>query len=162
LDGGACLALAVFWQPPEPGCKQWVTGTLVGRPPVGGFGTVYLPVDGSFAARNGGQPIEVADEHATHDFDVNILFPDEREASPHWESTVSGHTYSTGWWIRFDPRLAALGVPENLYLRAVVDGCENLLPDAHNAFWEGAANVYDSAERGMLLGHAFVEQMGFD
>src|SRR5206468_8140366 len=128
----------------------------------GGFGTVYLPVGERFDHRNGGQPIEGADEHATHDFDINILFPDRGDGSPHWESAASGQTYCTGWWIRCDPRLAALGVPENLYLRAVVDGCENLLPDRDNAFWEGAANVYDAADGGELLGHAFVEQMGFD
>jgi len=162
LDNGVSLALAVFWQPPLGGEKQWVTGTKVGRPPIGGFGTVYLPVGGSFAGRNGGQPIEGADEHGTHDFDLNLLEPDRRYDSPHWESGASGHTYSTGWWLTFDPRLAALGVPENLFLRALVDGCENLLPDAGNAFWEGAANIYASRDGGEPTGHAFVEQMGFD
>jgi len=162
LDNGVCMALAVFWQPPLPGQKQWMTGTKVGRPPVGGFGTVYLPVGGSFAGRNGGQPIEGADEHAVHDFDVDLLDPDRRYDSPHWESPVSGHTYTTGWWLTFHPRLRELGVPENLYLRVVVDGCENLLPDKDNAFWEGAANVYASRECGEVIGRAFVEQMGFD
>ncbi|HEX5724175.1 MAG TPA: hypothetical protein VFX98_01845 [Longimicrobiaceae bacterium] len=162
LDGGLCLALAVFWQPPaKNGDKQWVTGTLVGRPPRGGFGTAYFPLDGSFASRNGGRPLKGADLHGTHDFDLNILVPDEPEESPHWVSPVSYQTYATGWQLRFDPLLALeLGLPETLYLRAMVDGCENLLG---NAFWEGAANVYADVEgREEPIGRAFVEQMGFN
>jgi hypothetical protein len=163
LHNGVSLALATFWQPPAvPDMHlQWVTGTRVGRPPLGGFGTVYLPGGGSFAGRNGGQPIQGADAYGTHDFDVNILDPRRGDQSPHWQSTASGHTYSTGWWLSFDPRLSALGVPENLYLRAVVDGCENLLP-LTSGFWEGAANIYATREGGEPIGHAFVEQMGYD
>jgi hypothetical protein len=162
LKNGVSMVMAVFWQKPLDGQKQWVTGTKVGRPPTGGFGTVYLPVGGSFADRNGGRPIRGADEQGPHDFDVNLLDPDRGYESPHWTSPSSEHTYSTGWWLTFDRGLRELGVPENLYLRAVVDGCENLLPDAGNAFWEGAANVYGWREGGEVIGHAFVEQMGFD
>ena len=36
LDDGPTVVLAAFWQPAAPGKKQWITGTVVGLPPLGG------------------------------------------------------------------------------------------------------------------------------
>ncbi len=158
LDSGVTLVLATFWQPPEPGAKQWITGSAVGRPPFGGFGTVYLPLGGDRLGRNGGEPIQGAGRSGAWDFDINLLEPGPQ--SPHWWSETSEHTYSTAWRLTLHPRLEALGVPSTLVLRAVVDGCENLLPDRSNAFWEGAATVQTAD--GRPVGHAFVVQMGYN
>lgn len=81
-------------------------------------------------------------------------------SSPYVLSPQSGYTYANAWWLRVGPHVQQHGVPPNLYLRAVVPNSENVIPGS--AFWEGAANVY--ADEGMTerIGHAFVEQMGFD
>lgn len=100
------------------------------------------------------------------DFDVNILDPENPEDSPHWQSTVlSQATYSNGWWIRIDPRWESQGLPSNLYLKALVSGCENVLPAVGlplMAYWEGATTVYADKELTQVIGSAFVEQMGFN
>ena len=81
---------------------------------------------------------------------------------PSWTSPVSGHTYATSWQVRFGPGYAAeLGL-DTLYLHALVQGCENLLPDPGNAYWEGAVSVSSDPEGLHLVGQGFVEQMGFN
>ncbi|MEW5734639.1 MAG: hypothetical protein AB1921_07275 [Thermodesulfobacteriota bacterium] len=158
LDGGASMVLASFWQ--KKNKDQWMTGTLVQEPPVNTFGNLYFPVVKRQA--NGGALIHGVSDQG-YDFDVNILWPDLRELSPHWTSPQSGQTYATAWWVRFGNRFADVlpGLPENVYLFALTECTENLMPDVSNAFWEGAARVCADPQGQVVIGHAFVEQMGF-
>jgi hypothetical protein len=43
-----------------------------------------------------------------------------------------------------------------------VPGCESLLPDQSNAFWEGAVSISTDPEDQTIVGQGFVEQMGFN
>ncbi|HTD32550.1 MAG TPA: hypothetical protein VK665_02735 [Candidatus Elarobacter sp.] len=161
LDGGVTLVLATFWQPPCPPAfpLQWITGTLVGRPPLGGFGTVYAPTDP--AALNGGYGLLGARVDSTSfDFDMNVLDYAHPAESPHWMSPNSKKTYCTAWAIRFDKRVQAMGVPGEIFVRAVTSGCENAV--AGQSFWEGGAVVYADSACERRIGVAAVEQMGFD
>jgi hypothetical protein len=160
LDGGPTVVVATFWQPAKAGALQWITGTLVNLPPTAGFGTVYLPadVDGS----NGGTWLRGSQGASpSFDFDINILRPHDPASSPHWQSPQTSITYSNGWWVRFAPFLSELGVPQNLYIRALVSGCENRMPGDDN-YWEGSADVYADEALQHRIGTAFVEQMGFN
>lgn len=169
LDNGVSMVCTCFWQPPLPGKLQWQTGTLLGLPPKAAYGNLYFKLDPDLRnIRNGGSYLRGM-ELATADnidFDVNILYPDRADDSPHWQSPVGNKaTYANGWWVRTDPKWAAQGLPENLYIKALVSGCENVLPAKKipfSAFWEGAAAVYADQELTQLIGHAFVEQMGFN
>ncbi|HEV2642011.1 MAG TPA: hypothetical protein VGT98_04870 [Candidatus Elarobacter sp.] len=163
LDGGPTVVLAAFWQP-AAGAKQWITGTAVKRPPLGGFGTVYFPPDAM--SLNGGRGLIGAHVAAHHvgsdgvDFDINILDPHHPDHSPHWQSAASGYTYATAWAISFDKRLSELGVPAAMYLRLLVGGCE--VDMLGNFFSEGAAYIYADEAMTQRIGTAYVEQMGFN
>jgi CrtC N-terminal lipocalin domain len=166
LDNGLTLLCACFWQEPKPPLLQWQTGTLLGLPPLAAYGNLYLNEAGR-RVRNGGtylRGLELGDpDPNVFDFDVNILQPDQPDTSPHWKSP--GSTYSNGWWIRIGTDGQRYGLPPNLYLKAIVSGCENVLPSTSlrlNAYWEGAANVYSDPGLTQQIGHAFVEQMGFN
>lgn len=163
FDDGLTMVCSCFWQEPQPPLLQWQTGTLLGRPPLATYGNLYFRDEGD-RMTNGGAFAHGYDEGDPdpndYDFDVNILTPDAPQTSPHWTSPTSGQTYANAWWIRIGPRLQRHGVPPNLYLQAVVPGCENLVPGS--AFWEGAANVYADEAMTQRIGHAFVEQMGFN
>jgi hypothetical protein len=173
LDSGATMVCACFWQEPAAGKLQWQTGTLLGLPPLTTYANLYypLPADGDLRRiANGGsylRGIEKEDaEGSPFDFDINILTPDTPGSSPHWQSPLlEKPTYSNGWWIRVDPKWESFGLPSNLYLKALVNGCENALPCTATplvAYWEGAATVFSDAACTQPIGSAFVEQMGFN
>ncbi len=170
LQNGVSMVLSCFWQPAAQGKLQWKTGTLLGLPPLMANGNIYFTLDEDLRrVPNGGSYLrghELNDPNPeVFDFDVNILNPNKPDDSPHWKSPLSGSTYSNGWWIRIDPKWQQYGLPENLYIRAMVSGCENALPSPQlplNTFWEGAATVYADSELKQVIGHAFVEQMGFN
>ena len=159
LDNGPTVVLATFWQPAKPGEPQWITGTGVGRKPLAGFGTIYFP-PGAESSNGGIGILGVRVDADTHDFDINLANTTIPEKSPHWTSPASGHTYPTAWHVSFDPRLRQYGVPANLHLRAVVEGCENALPGS--SFWEGGADVYGDSALNHRIGTAFVEQIGMN
>jgi hypothetical protein len=166
LNNGLTMVCACFWQPPLPGKLQWQTGTLLGLPPITTYGNLYFNEEGP-RVRNGGtflRGLEMKDPiESVFDFDVNILQPNDPDESPHWQSPSA--TYANGWWIRIGDEGQRHGLPANLYLKAVVSGCENVLPWLEmplTAYWEGAANVYADPELTQLIGHAFVEQMGYN
>lgn len=164
LNDGHAIALAEFW---EPATMQWITGTKVGKPPKGGFANLYFPVDGTTPQLNGGIGLRPrtssTEKDEDWDFDVNILDPVAAEHSPHWYSPASKKTYATAWQIDFSDRVTAHGIPNTLYVFAISDNCEILVPgNPKLAFFEGAARVYADKEQTKLLGYAFVEQMGFN
>jgi hypothetical protein len=159
LDGGLTMVLASFWQPASPAHpEQWITGTKVGSPPRGAFGTVYFApaetLDGGIGLL--GAPLDAE----SFDFDINILGYENPPESPHWTSPYSNITYANAWVIDFGARPVAVGVPSRLYLRALVRGTENVM--AMSYYWEGAADVYADAAFEQRVGTAFVEQMGFN
>ena len=151
LDNGAAMNLASFWQPSTP---QWRTGSALGLPPLpASFGNLHFPLDGT--KRPSGSAYLYGYDQGAFDFDVNL------PAAPlSWISPVSGHTYALAWDLSFGPAAAAAAGAARLHLKALVQGCENLLPNASNAFWEGAVAVTDDS--GATVGHGFVEQMGFN
>jgi hypothetical protein len=164
LDGGPTVQVATFWQPAAAGKKQWITGSAVGIPPRCSFGTVYFPPND--ASLNGGIGLIGASEkawkvgHHGVDFDINLIDPKDPERSPHWQSSSSsGNTYTTAWAVTFAPHLRTVGVPDGLYVRVLVDGCE---VDMGSAFFEGAADVFADVQFTKRIGTAFVEQMGFN
>lgn len=94
------------------------------------------------------------------DFDVNILNPQDPQSSPHWQSPA-GMTYGLAWSVRFSSRLAQWGIPGEVYLRAIVEPCENQLAGSL-PFWEGAVHVYADSGCTQLIGYGFAEQMGYN
>jgi len=161
LNDGHVIVLAEFWRKSSP---QWITGTMTCKPPKNGFGNLYFPIDGTTPQMNGGMGLRprksLQDEE--WDYDVNILDPTDPASSPHWKSPISQKTYATAWQIAFSPALTARGLPQTLYVFAVSDNCEIITLGNDSAYFEGAAKVYADRERTRFLGHAFVEQMGFD
>lgn len=164
FENGLSMVLAEFWQPSPPPTPQWITGTKVGRPPQDGFGNLYDATGGNSCRKNGGRPLrpKLSLDSKDWDFDVNILTPDKPETSPHWTSPLTGQTYASAWQINFAPWLLEYGLPETIYVYAVSDNCEIMMLSKQGAFFEGAAMVYADRERTKLLGHVFVEQMGFN
>ena len=162
FENGLTMTLAEFWQPQTGSDKQWITGTKVGKPPKQGFGNLYYKTGGG-PGQNGGRPLRprLKLDSKDWDYDVNILDPEKPEASPHWTSPLSKHTYATAWQIDFAPHLRDDGLPETAYVYAVSDNCENLVP-LTGGYFEGAALVYADKDKKQLLGHVFVEQMGFN
>jgi hypothetical protein len=162
FENGLTMTLVEFWQPQTGSDKQWITGTKVGKPPKQGFGNLYYKTGGG-PGQNGGRPLRprLKLDSKDWDYDVNILDPEKPEASPHWTSPLSKHTYATAWQIDFAPHLRDDGLPGTAYVYAVSDNCENLVP-LTGGYFEGAALVYADKDKKQLLGHVFVEQMGFN
>jgi hypothetical protein len=96
------------------------------------------------------------------DFDINILNSEPPQNSPHWESPISHHTYATAWEIEFSIRIQQYGLPDKLYVFAICENSENVLPGKIDSFFEGAALAYDDKDQKTLVGYVFVEQMGFN
>jgi hypothetical protein len=162
LRNGVSLNIASFWQPADlPGEKQWLTGTGLGLPPMAGsFGNLYYPLATPRLANGSAYLYGYDATTGAYDFDVNPLLNGPN--SPSWTSPVSGHTYGTEWEVRFGPAYAGTIGAEKLYLHALVPGCEDLMPDQSNAFWEGAVRITTDPGGAELAGYGFVEQMGYN
>ncbi len=171
LDSGISFALAEFWHALQP---QWISGTKTGHPPLGGFGNMFFKaVQGGPQPGNGGmflQPRLSKDQKDGWDFDVNILDWSDPDKSPHWTSPLSGNIYATAVEIEFSGAVQAHGVPHYLYLYAISECCENVLPVKADRYFEGAAVIcrekLTSIEQETLaakaIGYAFVEEMGYN
>ncbi len=161
FESGLVMVLVEFWRKSDP---QWITGTKVDKPPKEGFGNLYYPAGRDTINANGGRRLrpKLSPHDAEWDYDINILIPERPDRSPHWQSPLSGKAYATAWQIDFSERLGHEGLPRTIYVYAVSDNCEILMIDKQDAFFEGAALVYADKERTTLIGHVFVEQMGFN
>ena len=161
LQNGVSLNVASFWQPAAAGQKQWLTGTSLGLPPMANsFGNLYYPLDASHLASGSAYLYGYDAKDGSFDFDVNPILPSS--ASPSWTSPVSGHTYATAWDVHIGPGYRSVTGAEHLYLHALVPGCEDLMPDSINAFWEGAVTITTDPAGTDLVGTGFVEQMGYN
>ena len=124
LDSGISMLVSPQWAPVADKGQQWISGSAVGRPPVGGYGNLFLPLGAGADRYNGGALLygtPVAGAPA--DFDVNIFESQNPPASPHWQSGQHGNVYATKWTVTFAAALARWGVPKEVYLAALVDGC---------------------------------------
>ena len=102
---------------------------------------------------DGSSPIQGVNVLKKQDFDLNILTPTDPETSPHWTST-KGNTYCTAW------QLSLKGKTYDMI--ALVPECEVWLD---TFFFEGIATIYEKkpgSEPKEEVGHAFVEQMGYN
>ena len=84
------------------------------------------------------------------EFDLNILEPGDPNSSPHWNSKPSQPTYCTAW------RLMIKGKVYNM--TALVPGSQ---VKQGKYFFEGAASICNISD-GTEVGHAFIEQMGYN
>ena len=126
--------------------KQWIVGTDVGYPP-----TIQTALEyPSLQHWDGSSPIQGVNVLKKQEVDLNILTPTDPENSPHWKSTTNekGNTYSTAWHLKLKDKVYKMV--------ALVPECEVCL-DTY--FFEGVATLYDE---NVEVGHAFVEQMGYN
>jgi hypothetical protein len=157
FDSGLSAVVSTGWPVAAEKGTQWMSGRMLGIPPSGGHGNLFF---GSGADRyNGGALLQALGDD--WDFDVNIFDPVLPNASPHWQSPGTDRVYCTKWWIRFSPRLAQWGVPEEIFLVPLVDSCEFVQPP-EAPFWEGAGRMFADRDCTRQIGHAWIEQMGYN
>jgi hypothetical protein len=170
LDNGISMLISPQWNVLPKG-EQWISGRAVGRPPAGGYGNLFFPVDpkNPYSSRhNGGallsggtitpgEPPVAGDDW---DFDVNIFDPKSPQDSPH-AAGPSKNVYATKWSVKFSDEVASWGVPKEFYMVALVDVCENTLAGS-NPFSEGAVRICSDAACSQRIGYGFVEQMGYN
>ena len=150
MNDNTVYNLVFFWPTKN---KQWQVGSELQPPvyPTGRIGLEYPSLPGwqgqSLPPANG---VIVLGQD---EFDLNLLNADDPNNSPHWTSPTSNNTYSTAW------RLMIKG---NIYsMKAWVPKSEvsgGLGGSIH--FFEGAASIYN--HEGEEVGHAFVEEMGYN
>jgi hypothetical protein len=156
FDNGVSAALSAGWSD-RPKGSQWISGREAGFPPNGGTGNLFFPE--GWDRYNGGALVQTAIDD--WDYDINIFDPNDVDESPHWTSPVTGRTYCTRWKISFSERLGKWGLPREIYLAAVVDGCEFVAKD-ESPFSEGAVLMFADAACSLRIGYGFVEQMGYN
>jgi hypothetical protein len=161
FDNGNSMLVTPQWGEVDTPGQQWVSGRAVHRPPVGGYGNLFLPLESPYHYNGGALLLGGSPGKEDWDFDLNIFNPDDPEASPHWQSPVSGNVYATKWSLKFSPALAQWDVPGEVFLEALVQDCENSLLGS-NPFWEGAVRIFADRECTRLIGHGFAEQMGYN
>jgi len=162
FDNGLTATISANWQP-IPGCgTQWIAGRKVGRPPIGGTGNLYFADDPDLL--NGGALLRAIRDNSDHpwDFDINIFDPADPAASPSWSAGGTSPTYCTKWWVTFSDRLVAQsGLPRDIYLVALVQGCE-FAPEGETPFWEGATEIFADRACSERIGRGWAEQMGYN
>ena len=147
MNDGTSYALVFYWpKRDEPG-TQWMVGTEVGYPPTNQVGFEYP----TLKDWNHESPAQGTNVLKKEEFDLNILSPDHPGASPHWKSQAynTGNTYCTAWNLKLKGKVYKM--------MAVVRGTE--VKGVFSYFSEGAAILYDNDT---VVGHVFVEQMGYN
>ncbi len=142
MNDGTSYTISFYWKKKE---NQWISGTAVGYPPVNQTALEY-PVVKNWSKSS--TPIHGSNILGQDDFDLNILLPSDPKLSPHWTSS-NGNTYCTAWELKLKGQTYTL---------------QALIPEAEvhlmTYFYEGCASIYD--EKKALVGHAVVEQMGYN
>jgi hypothetical protein len=163
FDNGLTATISSNWAVQGGRGTQWLSGRALGQPPVGGTGNLYLADDPDLL--NGGALLRAIRDNSSEpwDFDINIFDPDNQDESPHWSAGApDSPTYCTKWWVTFSDRLVALwGLPRDIYLVALVEGCE-FAPQGEEPFWEGAADIFADRACTERIGRGWVEQMGYN
>lgn len=146
MNDQTSYTIQFVWPKKEEKGTQWIVGTGTGYPPVAQTGLEYP----ALLHWDGTTPVQGVHVLEKNEFDLKILDPSDPENSPHWKSTnENGNTYCTAWYLSLKGKVYKMVV--------IVPGCEVWL-DTH--FYEGAAVLYD--ENDDAVGHAFVEQMGYN
>ncbi len=147
MNDGSSYTLTFYWPTREEKGTQWIVGTDVGYPPVDQTAVEYPVIKN----HRGTSPIQGAKILDNIEYNCNILNPSDPKNSPHWPDNepAEGNTYCTAW------KLTIKG--EKYTVKALVPQAQvNLMTN----MYEGATNMYNSKDH--LVGHAFVEQMGFN
>ena len=146
MNDQTSYTIQFVWPKKEEKGTQWIVGTGTGYPPVAQTGLEYP----ALLHWDGKTPVQGVHVLEKDEFDLKILDPSDPENSPHWKSTnEDGNTYCTAWYLSLKGKVYKMLV--------IVPGCEVWL-DTY--FYEGAAVLYD--ENDDVVGHAFVEQMGYN
>lgn len=166
LDNGIIMQAWSLWEDQDEPGQQWISGTMVGRPPRYVAGTLFYPVDKITNGSQGGAPV-----WGTEDFDLNILNPKNPQSSPHYTSPISNQTYALAWQLTINrAKLGsfATGIPRTLYMFPIMRTGQ-AIPEMHmlgtglpSYFYEMSCVVYKDKERKNPIGRGFVEQMGFN
>jgi hypothetical protein len=162
FDNGLTATISSNWKMVDAPGTQWMSGRAFCKPPIGGTGNLYPADDPDLL--NGGALLRAIREGSDEpwDFDINIFDPDNAAESPHWPTDGSGPVYCTKWAVTFSDRLVtSWGVPREIYLVALVQGCE-FAPKGETPFWEGAADIFADRACTERIGRGWVEQMGYN
>ena len=157
FDNGVSAGISAGWPQAQQAGTQWMSGRDVGVAPTSGTGNLYFPE--GMDRYNGGALLQTAIDD--WDYDINIFNPLDPPNSPHWLSPDSGYTYCTKWRIHFSERLVRWGIPSEVFLLAMVEGCE-YYGFGQRAISEGAVWMYSDEACTQLIGRGFVEQMGYN
>ena len=147
MNDQTSYTISFYWQKKEEKGTQWIVGTDVGCPPTSKTALEYPALQNW----DGSSPVQGVNVLENQEFDLNILTPSDPENSPHWKSTTNekGNTYCTAWHLKLKDKMYKMV--------ALVRGSEVWL-DTY--FFEGTATLYDESD--VEVGHAFVEQMGYN
>ena len=145
MNDRTSYTIQFVWPKREKIGTQWIVGTDVGYHPTAQTALEYP----SLQNWEGSLPIQGVNVLKKEEFDLNILNPSDPENSPHWKSK-KGNTYCTAWHLKLKDKVYKMV--------ALVPDCEVWL-DTY--FFEGSAALYDENEA-EAVGHAFVEQMGYN
>ncbi|HEV2816874.1 MAG TPA: hypothetical protein VGW40_06600 [Allosphingosinicella sp.] len=163
FDSGMTATISANWKVGDGQGTQWMSGRALHRPPIGGTGNLYAADDPDLL--NGGALLRAIRENSSEpwDFDINIFDPDDAENSPHWSAGGAGDpTYCTKWWVTFSDRLVSgWGLPRDIYILALVQGCE-FAPQGEKPFWEGATEIFADRACTRRIGRGWAEQMGYN
>ncbi len=148
MNDGTSYTISFYWKEKQ---DQWISGTAVHHPPVNKTAIEY-PVFKNW--RKSLTPIQGSNILAQDDFDLNIFPPSDPKLPSNWQShwqSKNGpkNTYATAWKLKLKGHIYTL---------------KALIPEAEvhlmTYFYEGCAGIYD--EKSVLVGHAVVEQMGYN
>jgi hypothetical protein len=162
FDSGLTATISANWTVLDGEGTQWVSGRAVQRPPIGGTGNLYLADDPGLL--NGGALLRAIRDGSSEpwDFDINIFDPANPADSPSWSAGPPSPTYCNKWAVTFSDRLVAdWGLPREIFLVALVQGCE-FAPPGQTPFWEGAADIFADRACTQRIGRGWVEQMGYN
>ncbi len=149
MNDGTSYTLTFYWPPRDDKGTQWIVGTDVDFPPIDQTAVEYPAI----TQQSGSSPIQGTNILENTEYNCNILNPSDPANSPHWSNKeTDGNTYCSAW---------------NLTLKGKKYIVTALVPQAEvnlvTNFYDGAANIYEidgCIEN--LVGHAFIEQMGFN
>ncbi len=149
MNDGTVYQVTFFWPKAEKPGQQWKVGSEL-VPPVNPThkSALEFPTMSTWDQKSPVQGIKVLGQLK---FDLNILNPKDPSQSPHWKSPSTGHTYCTAWHLE---------IRDKVYkMEAFIPRSEALFP-GNTGFFEGAATLSDENDK--IVGHAFIEQMGFN
>lgn len=142
--------IVFFWKPKVKPEKQWIVGTEL-EPAIYPTKKIGLEYPALPTSWDGHAPVQGVNVLESSDFDLNIWNPKDPRSSPHWTSPA-GITYCSSWRLRIRDKVYKMTV--------LVPGSE--VKCVEQGFFEGAATITLPESDIQEVGHAFVEQMGYN